>query len=304
MRHGSLRLGTKADSKNCVSQLRAQCGDDGELPGLLSLRHILDTIHESPSLRYLAAALSKSADSQNVPIVEALLYDQGLQVKLAMADHPLEALVLRILGHQHQAWDSPHLTRPVRCNRMANLHWLLREATLPALNGPVSELAKWANNDVKQKCLGFTTHLLFVFMANIEGHMQSMKNHPSAARLFVERAASTDDLETEFSLVVNGCGYKPSVDMIMGFLEHADFQYILRRLAGQLGIAMPKSSKVHYSHHEAAKLNDMAWNDGEFVTQPSGEAFAKYLASAKDKAMNVLGMKRDPSVRSYHVNKR
>eukprot|EP00798_Chlamydomonas_sp_ICE-L_P001649 gene1649-33042_t len=188
-------------SKNCVSQLRAQCGDDGELPGLLSLRHILDTIHESPSLRYLAAALSKSADSQNVPIVEALLYDQGLQVKLAMADHPLEALVLRILGHQHQAWDSPHLTRPVRCNRMANLHWLLREATLPALNGPVSELAKWANNDVKQKCLGFTTHLLFVFMANIEGHMQSMKNHPSAARLFVERAASTDDLETEFSLV-------------------------------------------------------------------------------------------------------
>eukprot|EP00798_Chlamydomonas_sp_ICE-L_P012103 gene12103-15217_t len=41
-------------SKNCVSQLRAQCGDD--------------------------AALSKSADSQNVPIVEAFLYDQGLQV--------------------------------------------------------------------------------------------------------------------------------------------------------------------------------------------------------------------------------
>eukprot|EP00798_Chlamydomonas_sp_ICE-L_P023873 gene23873-9443_t len=131
----------------------------------------------------------------------AFLYDQGLQVKLPMADHPLEALVLRILGHQHQAWDSPHLTKPVRCNRMANLHWLLREASLPALNGPVSELAKWANNDVKQKCLGFTTHLLFVFMANIEGHMQSMKNHPSAARLFVERAASTDDLETEFSLV-------------------------------------------------------------------------------------------------------
>eukprot|EP00798_Chlamydomonas_sp_ICE-L_P028490 gene28490-31646_t len=191
----------EAGKANCVSQLRAQCGDDGELPGLLSLRHILDTIHESPSLRYLAAALSKSADSQNVPIVEALLYDQGIQVKLAMADHPLEALVLRILGHQHQAWDSPHLTWPVRCNRMANLHWLLREATLPALNGLVSELAKWANNDVKQKCLGFTTHLLFVFMANIEGHMQSMKNHPSAARLFVDRAASTDDLETEFSLV-------------------------------------------------------------------------------------------------------
>eukprot|EP00798_Chlamydomonas_sp_ICE-L_P009172 gene9172-16304_t len=112
-------------SKNCVSQLRAQCGDD--------------------------AALSKSADSQNVPIVEAFLYDQGLQVKLAMADHPLEALVLRILGYQHQAWGSPHLTRPVRCNPMANLHWLLREATLPALNGLVSELAKWANNDVKQK---------------------------------------------------------------------------------------------------------------------------------------------------------
>eukprot|EP00798_Chlamydomonas_sp_ICE-L_P020951 gene20951-27804_t len=118
-----------------------------------------------------------------------------------MADHPLEAFVLRILGHQHQAWDSAHLTRPVRCNPMANLHWLLREATLPAINGPVSELAKWANNDVKQKCLGFTTHLLFVFMANIEGHMQSMKDHPSAARLFVERAASTDDLETEFSLL-------------------------------------------------------------------------------------------------------
>eukprot|EP00798_Chlamydomonas_sp_ICE-L_P012417 gene12417-15613_t len=77
-------------SKNRVSQLRAQCGDD--------------------------AALSKSADSQNVPIVEAF----------------------------------------------------------------------------------------FKSMANIEDHMQSMKNHPSAARLFVERAASTDDLETESSLVPMG----------------------------------------------------------------------------------------------------
>eukprot|EP00798_Chlamydomonas_sp_ICE-L_P032261 gene32261-16827_t len=41
------------------------CGDDGGLPGLLSLRHILDTIQESPSLRYLAAALPKIGDSQN-----------------------------------------------------------------------------------------------------------------------------------------------------------------------------------------------------------------------------------------------
>eukprot|EP00798_Chlamydomonas_sp_ICE-L_P006932 gene6932-biopygen12391 len=245
-----------------------------EVPGWLRCRagqlfHVRSKAEKAVVLQTIA---------QEEANTEAILSEEegamGLQVKLAMADHPLEALVLRILGHQHQAWDSPHLTRPVRCNRMANLHWLLREATLPALNSPVSELAKWANNDVKQKCLGFTTHLVFVFMANIEGHMQSMKNHPSAARLFVERAASTDDLETEFSLVISNIFYG--------------------RLAGQLDIAMPKSSKVHYSHHEAAKLNDMAWNDGDFVTQPSGEAFAKYLASAKDKAMNVLGMKRDP----------
>eukprot|EP00798_Chlamydomonas_sp_ICE-L_P022440 gene22440-29553_t len=49
--------------------------------------------------------------------------------------------------------------------------------------------------------------------AMIKAHEQLLMAHPSASRLLVQRAVSTNELEIEFSLVVNGGGYKPLLDM-------------------------------------------------------------------------------------------
>eukprot|EP00798_Chlamydomonas_sp_ICE-L_P023448 gene23448-17320_t len=135
------------------------------------------------------------------------MYDEELQVRLAMAGYHFDALVLRIIGLQHQAWDSPHFPTMARSARMENMQWLIREVTLPTLQDHVSTLVKWAIKS--SKCMGFTTELLFVFMANLEAHERLLMAHPSASRLLVQRAVSTNDLEIEFSLVVNGGGYKP-----------------------------------------------------------------------------------------------
>ena len=49
------------------------------------------------------------------------MYDEELQVRLAMAGYHFDALVLRIICLQHQAWDSPHLPTMARTARMENI---------------------------------------------------------------------------------------------------------------------------------------------------------------------------------------
>ena len=119
----------------------------------------------------------------------------------------------------------------------------------------------------------------------------------------VERACSTDDLELEFSLLVNGCGYKqPAAEMAIGFLEHSDFLYMLRRDPAAAGMVLAKGSKAHYSYHGAMQRADASWNDG-LIMRDKG-ALNRYLHRAWDSARNVLGLKRDPSIRSYHAMRR
>ncbi len=62
--------------------------------------------------------------------------------------------------------------------------------------------------------MGFTTELLFVLMAISRRGIQFIMHAPAATLRLVERSLSTDDLEAEFGILVNGCGYKPSFEAV------------------------------------------------------------------------------------------
>jgi hypothetical protein len=104
-------------------------------------------------------------------------------------------------------------------------------------------------------------------MANIEAREAFIMHFPGATRALVERCCGTDDLECEFSLIVNGCGgYKPRLEMALGFLENVNFLHFVRMVLGlQLGLSVPASAKAGYSHHKALVMGREKWNDGVFA---------------------------------------
>ncbi|KAG2453961.1 hypothetical protein HYH02_001008 [Chlamydomonas schloesseri] len=131
------------------------------------------------------------------------------------------------------------------------------------------------------------------------GHDSGAVQHEQAR--FVDRSQSTDDLECEFSCIVNGCGYKPTADMAMGYLANSvEFLTYARRCQSELGITLAKSSKAHYSYHEETRRGDVSWNDGLFLTPEGAGAAGSYVARVVDRARNALGQKRDRTIRSYH----
>jgi hypothetical protein len=79
-----------------------------------------------------------------------------------------------------------------------------------------------------------------------------------------------------------------------------DFLYLLRRQGGpDYGLAVPKSTKSAYSHHEAAAEGDATWNDGRVLLEPEEEA--KMLARAQRKAEVALKQSKEVAVRSHHA---
>ena len=200
-----------------------------------------------------------------------------------------------------QAWDWKHLTSAVRTYRMQVLHAVLRSLVLHKMDDVFAMATFGANTG--PKLLGITTMLVFVFMANIEARAQLMARYPGAVLRLVERALSTDDLECEFSTIVTGCGFKPQLEMVLGYLEHVDYLHLLRRRQHALGIVLPKSSKGRYAYHTANQLRDAAWNDGLYVQQPSGPQLAGHLLMARNKCRNTLGLKRATAIRAFHKNK-
>ncbi|KAG2500184.1 hypothetical protein HYH03_001765 [Edaphochlamys debaryana] len=282
-------------TKNLVSQLRNQPATPPG-PVLLSRQLLSSTAAKHHTLGHVGGTLAKNTDAQNVPVCEALLYDEELQARLLMEGHAAEALMLRVLGHAHQAWDFPHLTSEVRTRRLENLRFVLWALVGPQL-ARVDTAAKAASRS--HKVLGLTTELCTVMLANIESRSQLLRLLPEAQRaLLAERGLSTDDLEGEFALLVNGCGYKPTVEMAMGFLAGCDFLHYVRRCQSELGITLAKSSKAHYSYHEAARRGDASWNDGLYLTAAGAEAYAAHVATVIDRARNALGMKRDRTIRA------
>ncbi|KAG2437073.1 hypothetical protein HYH02_011332 [Chlamydomonas schloesseri] len=293
---------------------------------LLSLSNVLAVAEGSTQLGHITAGLDKSADVQSAT---AVVYDTRLQEALVVRGFALDALVLRILGEEYQAWDMAHLTCPARVQRMQALHALLRSLVLPHLNNP-RLAAKFASRT--SKVMGATTDLIFSMMANIEALLQLLLAVPAAACLAVLRALSTDDCENEFSIIVRGIGYKPRLWDLLGYLSRVDFLTDLRRSYPEHGIVVPGSSKAHYTHHHAVQQRDRSWNDGAWLRAASllgaddtggaapaaaagaraeagdgaeeeaNKRYTDFLGSIVDRARGRLGLNRDPSIRSHHSN--
>lgn len=309
---------------------RGGSGGADTVTNLLSLSNVLAAATGNPQLAHITAGLNKSADAQSVPTATAVVYDTRLQEALVAQGFALDALVLRILGEEYQAWDMAHLTCPARVQRMQALHALLRSLVLPHLNNP-RLAAKFASRT--SKVMGVTTDLIFSMMANIEALLQLLLAVPAAASLAVLRALSTDDCENEFSIIVRGIGYKPRLWDLLGYLSRVDFLTDLRRSYPEHGIVVPGSSKAHYTHHHAVQQRDRSWNDSAWLRARSllgadgaggaaaavagagagvgagagaeAEANTQYtdfLGSIVDRARGRLGLNRDPSIRSHHRN--
>jgi hypothetical protein len=297
-------------SKNKIGQVRNQ--PDNAEHVMLSRRRIVEAARQrhqrnrnvcfpwapEPSLTHVEPTLAKSADAQNVPIVESLLYDSELQIELVREGNARDAMVLRVMGHAHQAWDMPHLTSHARTYRHQNLEALLWAAVGPSLDD-VFVMSKSASKGTV--VLGFTTEVLFVMLANMEARQQLLEHAPGGMLALVERSLSTDDLESEFGMIVNGIGFKAAFEVVALFLANIDFLYFVRRRGMELyGLTLPKSTKSHYSWHDAARRGDTAWRDGLFLTAAGGDAYARHIAVKIGYALNALGLKRDQAIRRFH----
>ena len=155
------------------------------------------------------------------------------------------------IDHAHQAWD--FLTHHIRTYRLQNLHAVFRMALDPQFDD-VQKMATFASRSTK--VFGFTTEVMFVVMANIESRQQLTSCCPAASLMLAEVALGTDDLETEFGMLVRGCGAKPSFEAAFGFQEKCDYLFYTRRNQHKHGLAIPKSTKCHCSYHDAMQLKD------------------------------------------------
>jgi len=283
------------DSDPCKLQVRGQRKDEEDSPDhLISLRRIITAAESDPDiLAHVPPTLAKSADAQNVPIVEALVQSYPLQAALVKSGHAVDAVFLKVISHAHQAWDTPHLTHEARSTRLQNLRCLIRHVLRHQLYD-VHKMATFASRQTKIG--GLTTELLFVMMANIEAREQLLKAHPDLAALLAEIACGTDDLEAEFGMLVRGCGFKPTFEVAFAFQQRCDFLFHVRRNPHLYGLSIPKSTKCHYSYHDAMTLKDTSWNDGEFLL--NAPAYEKHLNRRLERAKNVLGLKRDATLRS------
>jgi hypothetical protein len=89
---------------------------------------------------------------------------------------------------------------------------------------------------------------------------------PGACRTLVERSLSTDDIESEFALLVHGCGYKPTPQMAPEYLKRVDFLHHMRRQGGR-------------------STRTTTWNDAQMLAEP---------------AVLHQGQTREAAVRSHH----
>ena len=167
---------------------------------LLSRQRLLEAVTASndPDLQYVARVLAPCADDQNVPMVWALLCDSKLIKQLEELGHHKEALVLRLYGDAHAAWDMSGLTHEWR-NR-ALLRWaaLLRQLVAPQLRHSRSAASG-------APTAGLPRDLLVAIVGNIDLRRHMLEALPWLWQLLHERASTTDDVESEFSNMSKGC---------------------------------------------------------------------------------------------------
>ena len=200
--------------------------------------------------------------------------------------------MLRVMGKAYAAWDMPGLTYHVRTNRMQQYATVLRHMLNTKLDS-LHDMLSLGSRSVR--LAGFTMEIYMMDLINIESRMWLTAMRPACATHLCERSLSTDDIETEFSILVNGIGYKATLAMVAGYLLNADFLAWVRRFGHLMGISAPNSRHSKYTHQVAMQRGNAAWNNGAAIRDLKIEI--KYEEVIWARALNVLGLTRSPSVR-------
>ncbi|KAK3264456.1 hypothetical protein CYMTET_26810 [Cymbomonas tetramitiformis] len=129
---------------------------------------------------------------------------------------------------------------------------------------------------------------------NIDARTHLIHRYPYLKMTLDERSFSTDDLETEFGMLVMLCGYKPCWTVASGALHAIDELTAMKR-DPHLGFSLPTSTAAKYSHQRATAKKDERWHI------PDPDAIAKYLAHVTYKAKRQARDKR--TVRDFHSTK-
>ena len=276
-----------------VNQLRNQ--RPGQSAVLISLERVLSTAFKH-GLTWVQPSLAKLVDTQNVPLAEYVVCSTQLQAALLVEGHVREALMLRLIGHAHQAWDQPGFNFRARTNRLQRYALVLRHLLQPQLDS-LWDCASLGSRSIR--VAGFTMELFFMDMLNVEARLWLVSMRPALAHILVERSLSTDDVENEFSIIVNGLG--STIVAIASYLKRVDYLAWVRRHGHEMGLAVPHLQASAYALHAAMRLGDMAWHNGAALLDPN--LMLTYEGRLMNKVYNNLGLKRPTAIRDYFANK-
>jgi hypothetical protein len=242
----------------------------------LKLNHVCvkSLCEGEPKLDHIVRILSPSADDQMCITAQELLQNRLLIERLDKLGHCKEAFLLKTLGDDYQAWDCPGLSRAEREYR----HKGERKA-LTALLGERLNLVKGLTVSHFE---GFSRQLIMEELTNIDAHEQYLLHVPGLGDVMVDRFYSTDDIEGEFSVLVLGCGFKPTAEVALGFMRNQDLLVRMKQ-DPNLGFKFPYSTKSSYPHHEYANRWESKWADVTLLEQ-EGPAKEKYHTNMTKRA--------------------
>ena len=197
---------------------------------------------------------------QNVATHENFFFSPLLKEKLIEQGHWRDAVWLKVMAEKYQAWETSGLDHQER-NKRENLLRRMIAATMHTDLHDVS--VKHAAGSTY--LLGFPRALLMVLMESIDARRHLLDLYHDGALLLVERALSTDDIETLFSLIVLRCGYKPMLEDLLGALANIDRLDEFRRNP-LLGFILTVSTKSNATQYTAALRRLSEWNDGRLYS--------------------------------------
>ncbi|KAK3265254.1 hypothetical protein CYMTET_26053 [Cymbomonas tetramitiformis] len=261
---------------------------DDQEPPLISKAHILEAVRQNPiELWQLAHILSSASDDQNVVTCEDLFYNETLRVELRKLGYHQDALALQVFGNAHLAWDAPGLSQSVRSTLLTELRQLLKVL----LAGRMHSVKGLMSGD---RVGGFPRDLLLVLQGNIDARTHLLSRYPFLRETLNERSFSTDDLETEFGMLVLRCGFKPRWSVASGALHAIDELTTMKR-DPDVGFSIPSASGRHYSHHVGTGKKSTQWSTTD------ANSLASYLQKITYRSKRQSRDKR--TIRSYHAVK-
>lgn len=111
--------------KLLINSIRRQAVNEPEDGLLISKYRIIEVCKEDEDIKCLASVLAASADPQNVPICEALLYSTRLREKLLQKGYVRDAIALEVFAWGHAAFDAKGMTTDQRTEKLELVRLLI-----------------------------------------------------------------------------------------------------------------------------------------------------------------------------------